>query len=193
MRLPIAKSSVAWSASVIAIPLIVIALATPSYACSVNDGRYCGTVAKPKKAKRAVRATDANGNWLVPVRSDSGKTAKVASRYARQFQGFIDDLEAHGYRIDFMGGWRRSGTCRSCDAHPAGRAIDINQTARNRVTRKLPANVTSIAARHGICHGAIWDRPDGGHFEIAEKSRATSCRRFARKHWPRLVQRIETP
>lgn len=148
-------------------------------------------------AKRAVsRGTnDANGNraFLTTIRASNGKSAKVASRYARQFQGFIDDLERAGYRIDFIGGWRRHGSCRACDAHPAGRAIDVNQTGRNRVTRSLPPRVTDIAARHGLCHGAIWNSPDRGHFEVAAKSRATSCHRFAREHWPRLVERTSAP
>lgn len=130
---------------------------------------------------------DANGN-LATVRSASGKTAKVGVRWQTQFQGLIDDLEAEGYRIEFMGGWRKWGTCRKCDAHPKGRALDINQTARNRVTRRFPSDVTRIAARHGLCHGAIWGNADRGHFEVADASRSTKCRAVARKGWPRIVE-----
>lgn len=140
-------------------------------------------------------ALDANGN-LATVRSKSGKTAKVAPRYRSQFQALIDDLERDGYRIEFMGGWRKWGSCRQCDAHPAGRAIDINQTARNRVTRRFPSDVTTIAARHGLCHGAIWGNADRGHFEIADASRSTQCRALAQKSWPRVVEHkreVETP
>lgn len=184
--------SFAWLASVI-VPLS-IALASPSYACtSDNDGRtVCGGPVVEKK-QRSRRVTDANGNWLVTIKASNGKTAKVAASYSRQFQAFINDLERAGYRIDFIGGWRKHGSCRRCDSHPAGRAIDVNQTARNRVTRKLPPNIATIAARHGLCHGAIWGNPDRGHFEVADKSRATSCRQYAREHWPRVVERIETP
>lgn len=181
---------IAWTASVIV--ALSVTLATPSYSCTFNnDGRKVCDVAKSKGHSR--RVTDANGNWLVTIKASNGRTAKVAARYSSQFQGFIADLELAGYRIDFIGGWRAHGSCRRCDAHPAGRAIDVNQTARNRVTRRLPPNITTIAARHGLCHGAIWGNPDRGHFEVAEKSRATSCHRFAREHWPRVVERIETP
>lgn len=142
---------------------------------------------KAKRTKGRHQATDANGNAaLAIVHSKSGKTAKVRSIYAGQFQGLIDDLESAGYRIDFMGGWRKSGSCRVCDAHPAGRAIDINQTARNRVTRRFPSDVTRIAARHGVCHGAIWGDADRGHFEIADASRSNKCRAIA-QGWPRTI------
>jgi hypothetical protein len=152
----------------------------------------CQTVERVKKHKRAAKArTDANGN-LVTVRSATGKTAKVAARYRAAFQALVDDLEASGYHVDFMGGWRAWGSCRNCNAHPAGRAIDINQTARNRVTRRFPSGVTEIAARHGICHGAIWGNPDRGHFEIADASRSTQCRAIANKGWPRVVERGRT-
>lgn len=132
-------------------------------------------------------ALDTKGN-LATVRSASGKTAKVAARYRAAFQALIDDLESQGYRIEFMGGWREWRSCRRCDAHPAGRAIDINQTARNRVTRRFPSDVTRIAARHGLCHGAIWGDADRGHFEVADVSRSTACRVLARKSWPRIVE-----
>jgi hypothetical protein len=126
---------------------------------------------------------DANGN-LAAVRSRDGHVAWVAPRYRRQFQDFINALQREGYRIKFMGGWRAHGTCRECDAHPHGRAIDINQLARNRVTSRFPSNVTALAERFGLCHGAIWDRPDTGHFEIAAASRSTQCRALAdRQHF----------
>lgn len=194
---PTQRASVA--AAVLAILLLAALASSKAHACTFdNDGRvkcFESTERTVKKAGKRRASYDANGNRaaLATIRASNGRTAKVASRYASQFQSFIDDLESEGYRIDFMGGWRSWGTCRSCDAHPGGRAIDINQTGRNRVTRRLPSNVTAIAARHGICHGAIWGNPDRGHFEIASKSRATSCHQFANRGWPRIVHRIETP
>lgn len=122
--------------------------------------------------------------YLATIASSAGRTAKVGARHAAQFQALVRDLEAMGYRIDFMGGWRASGSCRGCDAHPAGRALDINQKRRNVVTKPLPADVDAIAARHGLCHGRIWSNPDAGHFEVASGSAAGSCRQIAGSGWP---------
>jgi hypothetical protein len=110
------------------------------------------------------------GGTLTAVRARSGATACVASNAARNFQAFVSDLESTGYRIDFMGGWRRHGSCRECNMHPRGLAIDINQTGRNRVTRRLPAGVTEMAERHGLLHGAVWSNADAGHFELMSAS-----------------------
>jgi hypothetical protein len=110
------------------------------------------------------------GGTLSAVRARSGATACVASNVAARFQAFVSDLESTGYRIDFMGGWRRHGSCRQCNMHPRGLAIDINQTGRNRVTRRLPAGVTAMAERHGLLHGAVWANADAGHFELLSAS-----------------------
>lgn len=108
---------------------------------------------------------------LVTVKTAAGIPITVAAQAARNFTGFVAELVAAGYRISFMGGWRRHGSCRRCNMHPRGLAIDINQTGRNRVTRALPAGVTAMAARHGLTHGAIWRHPDQGHFELARHRR----------------------
>jgi len=107
---------------------------------------------------------------LSAVHAGSGAIACVASRAAGAFQGFVSALEATGYRIDFMGGWRAHGSCRRCDMHPRGLAIDINQTGRNRVTRRFPPGVTALAAHFGLLHGAIWSNADTGHFELLSAS-----------------------
>jgi len=107
---------------------------------------------------------------LSAVRAGSGAVACVASSAASAFQGFVSALEATGYRIDFMGGWRAHGSCRRCDMHPRGLAIDINQTGRNRVTRRFPPGVTQLAAHFGLLHGAIWSNADTGHFELLSAS-----------------------
>src|SRR5512146_2064153 len=76
---------------------------------------------------------DANGNAaqvLATIRSKhTGATARVDSRYAAEFQSYIDDLEAHGAVIRFMGGFRR-GHCANASLHPCGRALDVCQLAR---------------------------------------------------------------
>jgi hypothetical protein len=110
------------------------------------------------------------GGTLTMVRARSGASACVASKAAGNFQSFVSALEATGYRIDFMGGWRRHGSCRECNMHPRGLAIDINQTGRNRVTRRLPSGVTALAEQNGLLHGAVWSNADAGHFELMSAS-----------------------
>ncbi|HUI97087.1 MAG TPA: hypothetical protein VLX44_15130 [Xanthobacteraceae bacterium] len=122
-------------------------------------------VRAPSHARRA-----ADCGRLTTVRAGSGAIACVASAAASAFQGFVSALEATGYRIDFMGGWRAHGSCRRCDMHPRGLAIDINQTGRNRVTHRFPAGVTELAAHYGLLHGAIWSNADTGHFELLSAS-----------------------
>lgn len=114
------------------------------------------------------------------VHSSNGKTAEVAGSHASNFQCLVSGLEATGYRIDFMGGYRRHGSV-SHSKHPSGLALDINQTSRGRVTRPLPSDATSIAAGCGLFHGAQWRNQDQGHFEVggpiySERSRHRSYR-----------------
>jgi hypothetical protein len=147
-------------------------------------GEARGLCVRPASARKRVRVARANdghrphvarrgescGGSLLPVRASSGAIACVASKAAGKFQSFVTALEATGYRIDFMGGWRRHGSCHMCNMHPRGLAIDINQTGRNRVTRRFPSGVTALAAQHGLLHGAVWNNADAGHFELLSAS-----------------------
>jgi hypothetical protein len=126
---------------------------------------------------------------LVTVKTAAGISITVAAKAADNFTGFVSDLVSAGYRISFMGGWRAHGSCRRCDMHPRGLAIDINQTGRNRVTRAFPAGVTAMAARHGLTHGAVWGNPDQGHFELAGVHRYAARdhrRKVAHRHHRRV-------
>lgn len=107
-------------------------------------------------------SADAGG--LVLLYTSSGRSFMVAPRAAGAFQGLVDEFERAGFHIPFIGGWRRHGSVRH-SKHPAGLAIDICQTGRNRVACRMPPNATAIAARYGLVHGAVWRRPDAGHFE----------------------------
>ncbi len=98
------------------------------------------------------------------IRSSTGATAEVSGSAASNFRCLVSGLESEGYHIDFMGGFRRHGSVRG-SLHPAGLALDINQTGRGRVTRRLPSNATSIAAGCGLIHGAVWRNQDQGHFQ----------------------------
>ena len=124
---------------------------------------------------------DANGNaahLLATIRSrQTGATARVDSRYAAEFQSYIDDLEAHGAVIRFMGGFRH-GHCASASLHPCGRALDVCQLARGRVDSRchLPrsAALAAIADRHGLFEGGRWCNSDYGHAQVGVTAAACS-------------------
>jgi hypothetical protein len=137
---------------------------------SAGSARVRVSRASRVREQRPARHVTGCGGALSAVRASSGAIACVASSAASAFQGFVSALEATGYRIDFMGGWRAHGSCRRCDMHPRGLAIDINQTGRNRVTRRFPPGVTALAAHYGLLHGAIWSNADTGHFELLSAS-----------------------
>lgn len=101
------------------------------------------------------------------IRSSSGATAKVNPQYASRFQCLVNGLERVGYRIRFMGGYRHSkiaGTGR-WSKHASGRAIDINQTGRNRCSGGCP-RFAGIAQSCGLTDGKDWRHADAGHFEV---------------------------
>jgi hypothetical protein len=92
------------------------------------------------------------------------KKISVNPKAAEPFQKLLDWLEQNGYKVAFARGYGR-GTVRH-SLHPSGMAIDINQVARNRVTRRYPAGTTEYAASLGIFHGSKWRSGDYGHFQI---------------------------
>lgn len=114
------------------------------------------------------------------VRSKSGATAEVNPKYQSQFQCLVNGLDAVGYPIRFMGGCRKTliagTTIRS--KHWTCEALDVNQTGRNRVAVRLPANTTAIARSCGLFHGAQWRDADAGHFETLA----------GRKPWPQTIE-----
>lgn len=99
------------------------------------------------------------------VRARSGATAKVASHAAHKFQCLVDRLEAQGYQIKFMGGWRKRGSVRH-SLHPAGLALDINQYSRNVVRPRMPSNEIALANACGLISGRQWRHADSGHFQV---------------------------
>jgi hypothetical protein len=99
------------------------------------------------------------------IHARSGASATVADAAAGPLQCVIRGLEAVGYPIRFMGGWRRHGSVRG-SLHPAGRALDINQVARGRTTPRMPKSEVSIAQACGAVSGAQWRNNDSGHFQV---------------------------
>ena len=127
----------------------------------------------------------AAGIPLTRVRSKSGKTAEVALALATRFQGFIDDLEATGYKIKIMGGFRKDGPPPgNVDgkgprfAHPYGAAIDINFPDNPAFTGKaenkwgdFPSNSGDLAAKYGLGWGGHFD--DAMHFSAMRSEYGT--------------------
>ncbi len=136
----------------------------PAPASSNILERYRDTI----PAAPALPPVEAKRHGLVTLRTKSGQTYNVAAGAARSFSGFVAWLESTGYKITEIGGYafRRIAGTRTISNHARGTAIDINQRARNVVSRRLPPDVTARAAEFGLRHGAIWNHPDTGHFEL---------------------------
>lgn len=97
------------------------------------------------------------------IKSKSGASALVSSKSASKFQRLIDFLDARGYHIHFMGGYGRRP---NVSLHPHGKALDINQVARNRVVKRYPRGTIEFARHIGLISGSSWRRnPDYGHFQ----------------------------
>lgn len=115
----------------------------------------------------------------VPVTSSSGAAFNVAPEYAPQFQGFLKDLEAAGYKIGpGSGGYnpRMIAGTNMPSAHAYGAAIDINPAANRQggTQQDMPANVADIAEKYGLYWGGLWSGKsrDPMHFEIAAPAAA---------------------
>ena len=126
-------------------------------------------------------ATDANGNAI--VRSRSGVAIRVAPSARAALQCVVDRVEAAGVRIAAMRGYG-AGTVRG-SLHPSGRAMDINQTARDVTRPAVPRSISNAAADAcGVISGARWGYADNGHWNLAVHGRP-------REPWPRVVHRTE--
>ncbi|HEY6032050.1 MAG TPA: hypothetical protein VIU44_15875, partial [Gaiellaceae bacterium] len=92
----------------------------------------------------------------------------MAVRYVARFQAYVDDLEAHGAKVWYMGGIRR-GRCSESSQHPCGSALDVCQDWRGHVSGARdchlprPPEMAVIAAAHGLEEGGIWCNSDYGH------------------------------
>ena len=137
--------------------------------------------------------TEGNGP-LAPVTTRSGKSVQVAAVFQKNFQGFIDDLEATGYVIKEIGGYshrRMVSNNASWSYHASGAAIDINpgpngffyrSKVGGRTITDMPSNVGEIAAKWGLGWGGNWRnitdamhfsaaRGEGGAFDIRNNGR----------------------
>jgi hypothetical protein len=132
----------------------------------------------------APAGTSPQEEGTVVVTSKGGARFRVASEFAENFKGFIDDYEAAGGVIgpNHGGLGERKG---NASYHPIGRAIDVNQIGRNvragGVT--LPQDVEdALAKKWGLRSGASFSSPDGGHFEVNDATRARGALGGLRPH-----------
>lgn len=115
------------------------------------------------------------------VRSKSGVVIKVAPSARAALQCVVDFVERSGVRVKYMRGYGR-GTVRA-SLHPSGRAIDINQYARNRTKPSVPRSVSNAAADHcGVISGARWGYADNGHWNLSVFGEP-------KEPWPRVLRR----
>ena len=124
---------------------------------------------------------------LAPIKSSNGQTAWVAAEYAPQFQGFINDLEATGYKIKSLGGYsdrQNVNSPKSASKHSFGYSIDINpekngnfrgvskaERAKNpRKYTDMPVEtVYALINKWGLGWGFNWNSiSDAMHFSVAE-------------------------
>ena len=119
---------------------------------------------------------------LATITSKSGKSAQVAKLFQKNFQGFIDDLEATGYKIKTLLGYAKRTTVsgKSFSIHASGGAIDINPPnpvmntypngffsprPANAPMTDMPANTLQLANKHGLGWGGAWSSIDDAmHF-----------------------------
>jgi D-alanyl-D-alanine carboxypeptidase len=111
---------------------------------------------------------------LTEVKTKSGKSTKVGAAYASNFQGFINDLENAGYKINSIGGYADRANVNNPSVksfHAMGAAIDINPGSNpNKSTKTdLPPQTGAIAAAHGLGWGMNWKSvKDPMHFSAAK-------------------------
>lgn len=165
--------------------------AAPAYPTAEMPGRAGRRAGSPavkasRTGDRGVREANASpvaslsvfGTGIIRS-AKTGATAKVAPRYAARFQAYIDDLEARGAAVYYMGGIRR-GRCSPASQHPCGKALDVCQDWRGHVSGARdcrlprPAEMAAIAERHGLHEGAVWcGSPDYGHAQVDKTG--TNC------------------
>jgi hypothetical protein len=139
------------------------------------------------------------GIELSTITTKSGKSFQVAKILSKQFQGFIDELEATGYKIKSIGGYRKAGTGGGTGpadpdydkerySHPYGASIDINPSQNpygKSLITDMPDNISEIAARHGLGWGGNWNSvKDAMHFSAMSREGGNRNWRIFKKGGP---------
>lgn len=116
---------------------------------------------------------------LSTVTSKSGQTARVATDYAKNFQGLINWFDNQGYNIKSMGGYndRNIAGTNIPSYHKKGAAIDINPAENpmgsQRIT-DMPAGTNAAASAMGLGWGLNWsNKSDAMHFSAGRHEGGT--------------------
>lgn len=121
------------------------------------------------------------------ITTPSGRRFTVASQFAANFQGFLNAYEGAGGVVGPNSGGL-SARAGNASYHPIGRAIDINQIARDvrRGGKTLPAEQEdALAKQWGIYPGHLFrGSPDAGHFEVRSAKDAAEALRRQRARQP---------
>jgi D-alanyl-D-alanine carboxypeptidase len=139
-----------------------------------SSGVDVGNISSPPPNDQSLNNPQQLGIDLVDIRTSTGKTTKVNAAFAANFQGFINDMEATGYKINSLGGYANRANVNNPSVksyHAFGAAIDINPASNpNRSTKTdLPQQTGAIAAAHGLGWGMNWHSvKDPMHFSIAK-------------------------
>lgn len=95
----------------------------------------------------------------------AGASTTVAQGAAGPLQCVLTSLASRGYPVRFIRGYGHGSVPGSL--HPAGMALDVNQTSRNRTTPRMPHDEIEMASACGAISGASWGgSPDSGHFQV---------------------------
>lgn len=104
---------------------------------------------------------------------------QVAPAAAGPLQCVLNGLVARGYPVRFARGFGH-GSVRG-SLHPAGMAMDVNQTSRNRTTPRMPSDEIALASSCGVVSGAVWGgSPDSGHFQVGGWAGSSNYPRYRR-------------
>lgn len=150
-----------------------------------NDGRCVSFApakeysahASKRRAHRVHRTKRHDVGGAAVVASRSGVRVRVAPSARAALQCVVDHVEAAGVRIKFMRGYG-PGTVKG-SLHPGGRAIDINQLARNVTRPVVPVHVANAAGDVcGLISGARWGYQDTGHWNMPGR---------VAEPWPRIL------
>lgn len=121
------------------------------------------------------------GGQLTTITTKGGKQVTVAADAAERLKGFLDALESEGAPIQTVGGYNKRkifGTDKWSE-HASGRAVDINQSGRDKVTEDFRKWVElhqeflrRTMQKYGIVSGGDFKNPDLGHFELGRSGYA---------------------
>jgi hypothetical protein len=116
---------------------------------------------------------------LVTIKTRGGVPFTVAREAAPRFQGLLDDLEKNGYPLKSgeSGGYndRNIAGTNTKSQHAFGNAVDVNwnDNPRGGSQPSMPPFLAdSLARKHGVEWGGLWNNADPMHFEVARNTPA---------------------